>query len=63
MGARPFALFDKCYMRQLTDPVSDSLYKPPFSRRIGGDLLNETYKRLRGQIMDLLDMQTVGNHE
>jgi hypothetical protein len=58
MGARPFALFDECYMRQFIDLVSDSLYKPPFSRRIGSDLLDEAYKQLRGQIMNLLDKQT-----
>jgi hypothetical protein len=35
-------------MRQFVDLVSNSLYKPLFSRQIGGDLLDETYKQLQG---------------
>lgn len=58
MGARPFALFDECYMRQFIEMLSDSLYKPLHRRQIGGPLLDQTYERLERQIMDLLDKQT-----
>jgi hypothetical protein len=58
MSARPFRLWEDKYFRQLISLLSDNLYIPPHRDDIGGVLLDQTYLKVRHQVLDILDHES-----
>jgi len=54
ISARPFRLWKDRYFRQLISLLSDNLYTPPHCDYISRDLLDQTYFKVRHQVLDIL---------
>jgi hypothetical protein len=57
MSARPFRLWEDKYFRAFVGLLSDFLYTPPHRDLISGDLLDQTYLKVRSRVLGILDEQ------